>query len=173
MMSMLMGVLVLVVARGERKSLALRLWGWGLIAYAVGMLIIISSYFFPYDVTQVAGNALISLSALLTSRGVFMHAPERPGLRLMSAGLAVVVGILVLNHVLHGHLIYDIAAPTFYATLLYIGVSWQLIRRPPDAARAATAFLVTTILLTLVVWNARLALIWMALGGGPENDKVD
>jgi hypothetical protein len=30
-MSMLMGILVLVVARGERKSVALRLWGWGLV----------------------------------------------------------------------------------------------------------------------------------------------
>src|SRR6185503_15864531 len=104
MMSMLMGVLVLVVARGERKSLALRLWGWGLIAYAVGMLVIISSFFFPYDVTQVAGNSL-------TSRGVFMHVPERPGLRLVGAGLTAVVLILTLNHVLHGHLIVTSPRP--------------------------------------------------------------
>jgi diguanylate cyclase (GGDEF)-like protein len=173
MMSMLMGVLVLVVARGERKSVALRLWGWGLIAYAVGMLVIISSFFFPYDVTQVMGNSIISLSALLTSRGVFMHVPERPGLKLVSAGLALVVLILVMNHLFYGHLIIDIAAPTFYATLLYMGVSWQLIRRPPPVARAAANFLVTTILLTLVVWNARLTLMWIALGGGTEDAKVD
>ena len=173
MMSMLMGVLVLVVARGERKSLALRLWGWGLVAYAVGMLVIISSFFFPYHFTQVAGNAVISLSALLTSRGVFMHVPERPGWRLMGTGLALVVLILVLNHLFFDHLILDIAAPTFYATLLYMGVSWQLIRRPPPAARAAAAFLVTTILLTLVVWNARLTVMWLTLGGSSDTSKVD
>jgi diguanylate cyclase (GGDEF)-like protein len=173
MMSMLMGVLVLVVARGERKSLALRLWGWGLVAYAVGMLVIISSIFFPYDVTQVLGNSIISLSALLTSRGVFMHVPQRPGLKLMGTGLALVIGVLLLNHLMGGPLVVDIATPTFYATLLYASVSWQLIRHPPPAARAAAAFLVTTILLTLVVWNARLAVIWITLGGSSDTTRVD
>jgi len=46
-MCMLLGVLVLVVARGERKSLALRLWGWGLVVYALGMLTIISVAWLP------------------------------------------------------------------------------------------------------------------------------
>jgi diguanylate cyclase (GGDEF)-like protein len=172
-MSMLMGVLVLVVARGERQSAALRLWGWGLVAYAFGMLTIIAGTVLPHDLTQVVGNGLISLSALLTSRGVFMHAPEPPSLRLTGGGLAVVAAVLVLNHLLHGHLIIDIATPTFYATLLYIGVSWQLSRHPPAPAVAATRFLVTTILLTLVVWNIRLALLWISLGGSSDPARAD
>ena len=168
-----MGVLVLVVARGERKSLALRLWGWGLVAYAFGMLTIIAAAFLPWDLTQVAGNTLISLAALLTTRGVFMHVPQRPDLRLTGSGLAVVVAVLVLNHLLNPHLIIDIAAPTLYATLLYAVVSWQLIRHPPPAARAASRFLVTTILLTLVVWNLRLALLWISLGGSADAARAD
>ena len=172
-MSMLMGVLVLVVARGERKSLALRLWGWGLVTYAVGMLVVISSWWLPYDLTQVVGNSLISFSALLTSRGVFMHVPERPQLRFTGGLLGVVVVGLVLNHVLPGYAILDIALPTFYATLLYIVVSWQLIHHPPQAALAAARFLVTTILLTLVVWNLRLAAIWISVGGSSELGRGD
>lgn len=171
-MSLLMGVLVLVVARGERKSPALRLWGWGLIAYGLGMLTIISVQWLPYDLTQALGNSLISLSALLTSSAVFMHVPERPGSRAMVGILAVVVAILTLNHVFRGRLIVDIAAPTLYATLLYILVSWQLIRHPPPAAKAAANFLVTTILLTLVVWNVRLAFIWISLGGTSDPNRA-
>jgi diguanylate cyclase (GGDEF)-like protein len=172
-MSMLMGILVLVVARGERKSVALRLWGWGLVTYAVGMLVIIASWWLPYDLTQVVGNSLISFSALLTSRGVFMHVPERPQLRFTGSLLGVVVVGLTLNHVLPGYAIVDIALPTFYATLLYIVVSWQLIRHPPEAALAAARFLVTTILLTLVVWNLRLAAIWVSVGGSSDPSRGD
>jgi diguanylate cyclase (GGDEF)-like protein len=172
-MSMLMGILVLVVARGERKSVALRLWGWGLVTYAIGMLVIIASWWLPYDLTQVVGNSLISFSALLTSRGVFMHVPERPKLPFTGGLLGVVVAGLTLNHVLPGFAIVDIALPTFYATLLYIVVSWQLIRHPPAAALAATRFLVTTILLTLVVWNLRLAAIWVSVGSSPDPSRGD
>jgi diguanylate cyclase (GGDEF)-like protein len=172
-MSMLMGVLVLVVARGERKSIALRLWGWGLVVYAVGMLVIISSWWLPYDLTQVVGNSLISFSALLTSRGVFMHVPQRPQLHFTGGLLGVVIAGLVLNHVLPGYAILDIALPTFYATLLYMVVSWQLIRHPPQAAQAAARFLVTTILLTLVVWNLRLAAIWVSVGSSSDPSRGD
>jgi len=172
-MSMLMGVLVLVVSRGERRSLSLRLWGWGLIVYGLGMLVIISSVVLPYGLTQTLGNSLISFSALLTALGVFMHVPERPGLRHMAGGLAFVVLLLIVNHLTRGYLILDIAAPTLYATLLYVVVSWQLIRHPPAAAKAAVNFLVTTILLTLVVWNVRLALIWVSLGGTSDFNRVN
>ena len=172
-MSMLMGVLVLVVARGERRSRALHLWGWGLIVYGLGMLVVISALWLPYDFTQVAGNSLISLSALLTAAGVFMLVPDRPGLKLMAGGLLGVVALLIVNHLTRGYLIVDIAAPTFYATLLYVLVSWQLIRHPPPAAKAASNFLATTVLLTLVVWNIRLAFIWISLGGTSDPNRAN
>jgi diguanylate cyclase (GGDEF)-like protein len=172
-MSMLMGVLVLVVARGERRSVALRLWGWGLVTYALGMLVIIASWWLPYDLTQVVGNSLISFSALLTSRGVFMHVPQRPKLHFTGGLLGLVVAGLALNHLLPGYAILDIALPTFYATLLYAVVSWQLIRHPPAAALAAVRFLVTTILLTLVVWNLRLAAIWVSVGSSSDPSRGD
>ncbi len=171
-MSMLMGILVLVVARGERSSPALRLWGWGLISYACGMLVIISSAFLPLDYTQVTGNGLISLSALLTSRGVFMHTPVRQSALLAWGGLLLVLASLVVNHILGFKLAWDIAAPTIYATLLYAVVAWHLIRRPPAAARAAAVFLVTTVVLTLGVWNLRLGLILASLEDTPNPERA-
>ena len=172
-MSMLMGILVLVVARGERSSQALRLWGWGLISYACGMLVIISSVFLPVDVTQVVGNGLISLSAVLTSRGVFMHTPVRQNPAVAWGGLVLVLATLLMNHTfLRLGLALDIAVPTLYATLLYIAVSWHLIRRPPPAARAAAIFLVTTVILTLVVWNVRLGLILLSFDHTPDPERV-
>src|SRR5690242_5797633 len=173
-MCVLLGILALVVARGERGSLALRLWGWGLITYGLGMfIVIVAGFWLPWYFTQVVGNSLISLGALLTAYGIFMHVPVRPGRTTMIGGLGLSVAILILNHVLHGHLIVDIAVPTIYASLLYIVVSWQLIRYPPAAAPAAARFLVTTVLLTLVVWNARLMLIWKTLGGTSNGERAD
>ena len=171
-MCMLLGSLVLVVARGERKSLALRLWGWGLLVYGLGMLTIISVKWLPQDFTQVMGNSLISLSALLTSLGVFMHVPRRPDLKWTAGGLCVTVAVLLLNHVFGGGLALDIGAPTIYASLLYLIVAWGLIRHPPAAAVAASRFLVATVLLTLFVWNLRLTLIWISLGHTPDPDNV-
>ena len=173
-MCVLLGILALVVARGERGSLALRLWGWGLITYGLGMfIVIVAGLWLPWYFTQVVGNSLISLGALLTAYGIFMHVPVRPGRTTMIGGLGLSVAILILNHVLHGHLIVDIAVPTIYASLLYIAVSWQLIRHPPAAAPAAARFLVTTVLLTLIVWNARLVLIWKTLGGTSNGERAD
>ena len=57
----LLGVLCLIVARGERRSAALRLWGWGLLAYAVGLLITIPPAI-PLALRKVSGNALIALA---------------------------------------------------------------------------------------------------------------
>ena len=172
-MCMLLGTLVLVVARGERKSLALRLWGWGLVVYGLGMLTIISVKWLPQDFTQVMGNSLISLSALLTASGVFMHVPQRPSLRLTAEGLGVTIVILLLNHLFGGGLLaLDIGAPTIYASLLYIAVAWQLMRHPPAAAVAASRFLVATVVLTLFVWNLRLTLIWISLAHSPDPERT-
>ncbi|HEV2320962.1 MAG TPA: GGDEF domain-containing protein [Gammaproteobacteria bacterium] len=171
-MSMLMGVLVLVVARGERKSLALRLWGWGLVVYALGMLFIVAEIWLPLDFAQIVGNGLISVSALLTSRGVLMHVPQPPSLKFAAAGFTATVAVLVLNHLLRGQLVIDIAAPTVYATLLYIMVSWRLLRHPPPAARAASNFLATAIVLTVLVWDLRLALIMVFSGPHTDYDRI-
>jgi len=95
-MSMLLGVLVLVVARGERKSLALRLWGWGLVVYALGMLTIISVVFLPQHLTQIEPDECFVLGdhdAHRTGR-----AAVRPAVELL-CGRAIRRGITSGSHV--------------------------------------------------------------------------
>ena len=58
------------------------------------------------------------------------------------------------------------------ATVLYIAVSWQLFRHPPAAARAASRFLVATVVFTLLVWNLRLTLIWISLAHSPDPERT-
>src|SRR5579863_2382716 len=109
-MSLLMGVLVLFVARGERHSASLRSWGWGLITYAFGMLMILA-FMLPRDITQVFGNSLISLAAMLPSLAVFQHTHIHPGRKVMAAGLALAFVPLLVNHLLRTpRVIVDIAA---------------------------------------------------------------
>ena len=174
-MSMLLGVLVLALARGERKSVALRLWGWGLVIYAIGLMVILSGQVLPRDLTQILGNSLISLATLLTALGVFRHTKYQPGRGLAVGSLALVMIILIVNH---SHLFtpirfLDVLAPTLYATVAYISVSWLLLRQPPAAAKAAAKFLVSTILLTLLVWNARMALVWFSLRGTTDPARAN
>ena len=176
-MSLLLGVLVLAVARGERHSEALRLWGWGLVVYAFGLIGILTGHvhLLPQDFTQVLGNGLIAFASFLTASGVFMHTRYRPRRLVMGGGLALTVAVLALNH---SHLLAfsrfaDVLAPTLYSTLIYLAVSWLLLRTPPAAAKAAANFLVSTIVLTLLVWNARMALVWLSLQGTSDPSRAN
>jgi hypothetical protein len=76
-MNVMLGVLVLAVARGDRSSVALRLWGWGLLTYAGAQVLLVVPNLLPPGVRPVLGNGLISLSAMLTVLGVYEHTPIR------------------------------------------------------------------------------------------------
>ena len=172
-MNLLIGFLVLVVARGERNSPTVRFWGWGLLVYGAGMLIIVAGTWLPLDLTQIVGNALICLAAVFTALAIFVHTPLRLPRNALTVSFLLATGILVLNHVVHAGLIVDIATPTLYASLLYAVVSYLLIRYPPPAAKAASRFLVVTVVLTLVVWNVRLVFMWISLGATWKGMRAD
>lgn len=172
-MNLLIGFLVLVVARGERNSPTVRFWGWGLLVYGAGMLVIVAGSWLPLDLTQIVGNALICLAAVFTSLAIFVHTPLRLPRIALTVSFLLATGILVLNHVVHAGLIVDIATPTLYASLLYAVVSYLLIRYPPPAAKAASRFLVVTVLATLVVWNVRLVFMWISLGTTWKGMRAD
>ncbi|HEY7214557.1 MAG TPA: hypothetical protein VIC28_08000, partial [Thermoanaerobaculia bacterium] len=56
----LLGFLCLAVARGQRHSRAMRLWGWGLLVYSAGILIGIPEAL-PFDFRKVVGDAELEL----------------------------------------------------------------------------------------------------------------
>ncbi|HET9469816.1 MAG TPA: hypothetical protein VFO24_01850, partial [Usitatibacter sp.] len=75
---LLLGVLCLLIARGEHKSPALRWWGAGLVVYASGLLATLSGALgIPRPAASVMGNTFIALSSLLCATGVLTHTPFR------------------------------------------------------------------------------------------------
>ncbi|MGH8373223.1 MAG: diguanylate cyclase domain-containing protein [Gammaproteobacteria bacterium] len=172
-MHLLLGVLVLAVAWSERRSRALRLWGAGLLAYAVGALFIIAVGLVPFAVRQVVGDSLISLSALLTSLAVYQHTSIRLGRLTIIGSYAFIVLMLIVNHVFNLSFFIDIAAPTVYASVLFLVVAIALLVQPPVVAKAAARYLALAILATIVIWNMRMYGIWVSLGGTSDTNRTD
>src|SRR5207253_1687308 len=116
----LLGVLCVVVARGERRSDALRLWGWGLLAYAAGLLITIPPII-PTALRKVVGNGLIAYAPVLTVSGLLRHTRTRLDKRWISLALGLTFLVLVLNHARPSYsVIIDMVAPAPIANVLYI-----------------------------------------------------
>ncbi|HET7921434.1 MAG TPA: GGDEF domain-containing protein [Gammaproteobacteria bacterium] len=172
-MHLLLGVLVLAVSWSERRSRALRLWGSGLIAYAIGALLTIATGLLPWGLRQVAGDSLISLAALLTALGMYQHASLRLGRATLIGSFAFIVAVLTANHVLGMTVFIDIAAPTVYASVLYFAGALALWRSPPLTAKAAARYLAVIAMASIIVWNLRMYSIWVSLGGTSDKTRAD
>ncbi|HWP94200.1 MAG TPA: GGDEF domain-containing protein [Gammaproteobacteria bacterium] len=170
---LLIGVLCLAVARGERASPALRLWGWALLAFGFGALFTLLVTVLPLALRQVAGNTIISLSAVLSGNALLHHARRRIPLPWAAAGVGACFLGLVGNHVLDFGLAVDIAIPTLFATVIYVTAIVHLLRTPSAAARPAILFLCGVLIFTVIVWNTRLIAIAHVIGGSWERDRAD
>ena len=113
----LLGVLCLVVGRGERRSDALRLWGWGLLSYAAGLLITIPTAI-PLRWRKIAGNALIAYVPVLTVGGVLRHTTIRLPRRWVNIAMALTLLVLVANHLRPAHSVIVVVAPAPIANIL-------------------------------------------------------
>ena len=169
----LLGVLCLVVARGERRSEALRRWGWGLLAYSVGLLITIPPAI-PVGLRKVVGNALIALAPILTVDGLLRNTTVRFRWRWVNAAFAVTVLALIINHLRPVYsVLVDMVAPAPIANILYVFAAVVLIRRPPPDAKSASRFLSGILMFCVVVWTVRLLLIWASLGSSNDRGRAD
>src|SRR5215471_30865 len=169
----LLGVLCLVVARGERKSSALKLWGWGLLTYSAGLLITIPA-FLPFGPRKIVGNALIAFTPILTVAGLLRHTRWRLHRQWTVAGLAASVLPIVFNHTLGRSLpVVDLLAPAPIANVLFVIAAVALLRDPPSDARAAARFLAGILIASVAVWTARMTLLWLSLGASPDRDRAD
>ena len=70
--NIILGGICLAVARRDRASRALRLWGAGLVVYALGLLVTIST-FLPAALSKIGGNALICYAPILCINGALKH----------------------------------------------------------------------------------------------------
>jgi diguanylate cyclase (GGDEF)-like protein len=172
-MHVLLAALCLAVARGERKLPALRLWGWGLLIYAVGLILTLQR-FAPPAVSMFLGNSLIAWAPIVTVEGVLANTTARMNRRWWYGALGVVIGILIYgNWIGEPRLLINICAPTAIAIGAFACGAYHMFRTPPPAATRAARFLGATMLLAVAVWIMRTAFIWNIAVITNDRDSID
>ncbi len=169
----LLGVLCLVVSRGERGSRALRLWGWGLLVYSAGILITIPEAF-PFHLRKVLGNGLIAFAPILTVEGALVYTRVKLDRRWLAAGFLATILPIFWNHLgTHYAVLVDILAPAPLANILFVVAAVALIRMPPDDAKAASRFVAGIFLFSVLIWSCRMLAIGASIGGTNDRDRAD
>lgn len=172
-LNVLLGVLCMVVARGERRSAALRLWGWGLLMYSAGLLITLPSPI-PVALAKVVGNAMIAYAPILTVGGVLSHTTFRLNRRWTTLAFIASVAPIVANHLrTNFSVLIDILSPAPIANVLFILGAVMLVRRPPVEAKSAARFLAAILLFSVVVWSLRMLFIWSQVRGTNDRERAD
>ncbi len=171
--NVLLGAICLIVARRDRTSRALRLWGAGLIVYAIGLLITIS-LFLPVWVSKVAGNALICYAPIVCINGAIKHTHFRFSQRWLLAGFLVSIAPVIANHLLlHPIVLIDFVSSAPLADTLFLIGAWKLFTDPAPDARSASRFVAFAFVGSVVVWTARIAGIFMQIGDTNDRHRAD
>jgi diguanylate cyclase (GGDEF)-like protein len=169
----LLGLLCLAIARGQRQSRALRLWGWGLLVYSAGILIAIPEAL-PFDFRKVVGNALIALTPILTIEGALSHNSFKLNRRWTAiAYLACVLPVLVNHLGSHPVVLVDILAPSPIANLLFLYGAVKLLGAPPPDAKIAARLLAGIFICAVLVWSVRMFAIWSSIGETNSGERAD
>ena len=172
-MHVLLAALCLAVARGERKMPALRLWGWGLVIYAVG-LVVTMQRFTPPAFSLILGNSLIAWAPIVTVEGVLANTNVRMSRRWLYGMLGVVIAVLIYGNMIgEPRLLINICAPTTIAVGAFAFGAYHMFRTPPPAATRAAMFLGATMLLAVAVWIMRTAFIWNIALITNDRDSID
>lgn len=172
---LLLGGLCLAIARGEHKSPALRWWGWGLLAYAGGLLVTMTAALgMPRLVSNTLGNTVITFSAVLSAGGVLMHTPMRR-FRLPAAigVLATVAVLLAANLTGWNTLPVNVIAPTVVAVAFFLFAAWAIATQGPKDARAACRMLAACLVAAVATWVARIAALLAVLDPVNGHESVD
>ena len=170
----LLGVLCVVVARGEHKSNALRWWGWGLLIYAAGLLSTILGMWMPRAFALTLGNGIVTVAPVLCAMGVLAH--TRYNLPRLPVDVAVLatVGVLAFGNFAQVRTSFiNLVAPTPIAVVLFSIAAWKIWRQGPDDARAGSRFLSVCLALAVVTWILRVVTMSYASGGQWDRDSLD
>lgn len=174
LMHFMLGVFCLAVSRGKQPH-ALRLWGWGLIAYASGALLTIAGAPLGIAFKQTAGNTIIALAALLTASAMIAHTRVQLNRLPAVIGLLIVTGVLAANHLRSGGPVYiiDVAMPTLYGVAVYLVAIFCLLRAPPRHATNAARFVALMAGVAVLIWLFRLAAIAFSMRGQSDPAAAD
>lgn len=171
--NVLMGVLSLVVARSERTTRALRLWGWGLLIYSAGLLITLIT-FLPIDLVKVVGNGMIAFTPIAMIGAVLVYTPYRLPRTWALGGFAFTVGAIFINHFQAKPLVLvDFFAPAFLANALFLFGAIALLKRPPADAKVAARILAASFFFAVAVWSVRVVLLLVSVGATNDRNRAD
>jgi diguanylate cyclase (GGDEF)-like protein len=172
---LLLGALCLVIARGEHKSPAMRWWGWGLLMYAGGLLVTMTSNAgVPRPLALTLGNTLITVSPVLCATGVLTHTPLRLSGFWVGVGvLATLAMLMVGNFFGFNPVVANMIVPTILAILLFLFAAWAIATRGPKDARAAGQFLAGILVFAVATWAARIFAMLAVLDGLNGADRID
>ncbi|MGE5096226.1 MAG: diguanylate cyclase [Betaproteobacteria bacterium] len=170
----LLGVLCLVIAKGEHKSPALRWWGWGLVVYAAGLFVTILGNWLPRHFTLTLGNSLITLAAVLCATGVLSHTRyDLPRLPVDAAMLAIVALLAYANFADWHAALVNLVAPTAMGVAVFVVAGWKIWRQGPQDAHAASWFVAVCMFAAVATWILRLPIMGYEGGGRVDPQKVD
>ncbi len=173
-MNALLGALCLAVARGERRSPALRDWGVGLLVYALGILTTLLGLVIPRAIALTAGNAFIAMAAIFSVRGVLANTRRHLGRRWVWGAWVATVLVLAWGNFADAHrLLINLVAPTPIAIALFLIGAATLLREPPADAEVAARFLAGAMLYAVSVWVFRIAAMWGQLGAPAVSERLD
>ncbi len=169
----LLGALCLTVARGGKKSAALRYWGWGLLVYSVGILVNIVPLI-PLGAQRVIGNSMIGIAAILSSGAILQHSEFRLRKGWVWFGWALTVVALLANHARpHPSWTFDMLAPSPFPNILFLLAAYGLLRKSPHVAKAPARTLAGFLIFAVVLWTARLWSVTVAIAGSDDPTRAD
>jgi diguanylate cyclase (GGDEF)-like protein len=173
-LEVLLGAICLIVARRDRASRSLRLWGAGQLVYAGGLLITIAS-FLPLAVSKIAGNALICYAPILCINGALKSTRYRMNQRVLFGAWAVSILPVVINHVAlpKYNVLVDFVSSAPLANVLFLIGAWKLLTDGPPDARSAARFVAVSFIGSVIVWTTRIAGIFVQVGGTNDRDRAD
>jgi diguanylate cyclase (GGDEF)-like protein len=169
----ILGTLSLIVGKGMERPLALRYWGAGLLAYALGLLVSLPPHL-PYGFNRVVGAAIIGVAAVLTTTGLLKNTDASLNLRWVGAAYLGTIVLLVANHMQQEYsVVFDFVAPSPFPNALFIFAIFALLRSPIPDARPAARFLAGVLIFAVLLWTVRLWFVWKSIGGTNDRTRAD
>jgi len=167
-----LGALCLAAARGENRMMSVRYWGWGLIAYAAGLLITILSPVLGRLTAATIGNIIIAYAPIPFIQGVLRNTKHSLDRRWTGAALGLTALAILFNNTAGPHLrVINLVAPSPIAIGLFLYGGVTLWRTPVKAARNASRLLAAVMLASVALWALRIAMLLGASSAGPTDPE--
>ena len=171
---LLLGGLSLVIGRGEHRSAALRWWGWGLLVYALGLVVTLAGLVVARPIALTLGNTFIAVAPVLCAVGVLSYTRFRLDWRWIALGLGATFAALAANNFSASpRALGNLAIPSVMAAVMFLTATAMILRQGPRDSRVANQFLAVTMVLAVAAWIARIAVMVSVLDGTNDAQRID